>query len=262
MSKEQGSRTKEEIGAGRPISLFDVDGTLTKGFAILSFAEYLDAQGKFTKGAWPKMNADYKKYLENKTKKGAYHSFAVDVVNNYGLGLVGQKAEEIQTVAETYLDQVRAGEIEGYFFLPFAEELLVMMNAIGPTYAITGSPVEVLAPLKKHIGMGTVKGTQLTVVDGVYTGEIAVNLALRENKSATVASIAKGMNVDFARSFAFGDSISDAPLLEVVRNPFVLGSNEELQAYGRERNWHVIQDPNDVIPAVRRQIAKVFKDRK
>ncbi len=258
MSKEQGSRTKEEIGVGKPISLFDVDGTLTKGFAILSFARNLDDLGKLTDGAWAKMQYDYQRYLDSARRTEDYHAFAVDVVNNYGLGLEGQRVEEIQAVAETYFDKVHAGEVEDYTLLPFAEELLTIMNEIGPTFAITGSPVEALNPLKKHIGMVAVEGTQLTIVDGVYTGSVAVNLALGESKNAAVAALIKGMDVDFERSFAFGDSMSDIPLLEVVRNPFVLGSNQQLQEEGKRRRWHVIKDPNEVIPAVRTQISKVF----
>ena len=258
MSREQASSTKEEIGVGKPISLFDVDGTLTDGFAIVSFAEYLNSNGEFSDANLTAVLADFAAYKTSDKSSGVYHAFAEQIVDHYAEGLAGSEVMHIQDLAEGFFDKVVAGEIQHYTLFPFTNELLQIMNQFGPTIAISGSPIDALRPLKKHVGMADVYGTTFQNMGGVYTGEIDTNLAVGTAKKDQVGSLIGSGNFDLSRSFAFGDSMPDVPLLAAVKNPFVLGTNKELREEGRLRGWNVVDDPSRVLEMVRAKVEQVF----
>lgn len=261
MSKEQGLSHKERVGFSGPISLFDVDGTLANGFAILAFAGQLSNDGLLSSQDFAKMQEDFLNYKSSQQTADLYHSFAVDIVDHYAIGLRGKKVSVIQEASEKIFDKVLRGEIEDYLIMPFTRELITLMSRFGPTLALSGSPIDFLKPLEKRLGMNAVFGTSFKQENGYYTGEVDVNLALGISKNQQVESIIQSGNVDVQHSFAFGDQMSDIPLLEKVSNPFVLGSNSELQNYGIERGWVVAFSENDVIPLVKQRIYQVFGEK-
>ena len=89
------------------------------------------------------------------------------------------------------------------------------------------------------------------------TGKVILNLAIDSAKSRIVGEYLERM--DLARSFAFGDSPHDLPILEAVANPFVLGNNQSLRQIGEEREWFVLADSDGVIDGVRNRISLLFE---
>jgi hypothetical protein len=45
--------------------------------------------------------------------------------------------------------------------------------------------------------------------------------------------------IDLARSYAYSDSITDQPMLELVGYPVVVNPDRDLQRIAREREWEV-----------------------
>lgn len=261
-SKGSEQRNKEGIGASGPMSFFDVDGTITNGYAILSFARYLKRRDVISSSSLENMENDFETHSESDRGHDAYLQFATDLVNHYAQALVGRSTDVVSAVAREFFKKVVLGPTEGYSICPYTRELIQMTRQFGKVVAITGSPFESLEPLQKHFKFDDLRATTIVHENGAYTGEVNLNLAIDVNKEAQVREFLEGGDVDTERSFAFGDSEHDLPLLEAVGNPFVLGNNPRLQEIGLERGWHVIKNPKNVTPAVRRQIYKVFKDRK
>ena len=50
------------------------------------------------------------------------------------------------------------------------------------------------------------------------------------------------LEVDLAGSFAYADSISDLPLLELVGHPTAVYADEQLAALAQERGWPALND--------------------
>ncbi len=53
----------------------------------------------------------------------------------------------------------------------------------------------------------------------------------------------RGLEIDFAASYAYADSISDRPLFEMVGHPVAVYPDAQLAALARERNWETILKP-------------------
>ena len=130
------------------------------------------------------------------------------------------------------------------------------MRKAGLTIAISGSPLESLLPLKQRLSFDELRTTTLEASEGVYTGGVTLNLAVDTAKRKVVEEYLT--DIDRARSFAFGDSIHDLPILEAVGNPVVLGNNSALQAIGRERCWIVADNEREVLEQVRGRLKLVF----
>lgn len=261
---EQNSQRVEEgeaLAGGHVKVFFDIDGTLTEGFTILSFAQHLANAGTFDDDAWGRMQADLGAYSASDKGEQAYTRFAIDLVDHYAQGLAGKDVEEVHQEADRFFAQAVRGEIAGYNLCEFTEELAREMNLVGKTIAISGSPRESLLPLQRFLNLDELQATTIEESQGRFTGEVVSNMALASAKRIAVTShLAQDVNT--RKSFAFGDSIHDVPVLEAVGNPFVLGNNSHLQKYGNERGWSVISDPNLVVPAVRKTIALVFGEKK
>ena len=108
-------------------------------------------------------------------------------------------------------------------------------------FLITGAP----APLAELVGSYfsvplTIVGTQLEVRDGLWTGEIAGEHMSGAAKQRALVHLAAMYSLDLARSFAYGNSVSDVPMLETVGHPVAVNPSANLERAACARNWPVL----------------------
>ena len=241
----------------KSLAFFDIDGTLTDGFTIFSFAEFLHKKGCFRSSSLDLMQQDKATYQESERAERDYHEFALKLVDHYAQGLKGQQAEYIRALSPSFLESALQDRIAGYRIQSFAAALVRMMNPVATTIAISGSPQESLFPLTTYLGFQELNSTLIGIEAGRYTGQVDRNLAIGESKRQLVRTYVAD-DVDWETSFAFGDSVQDVPILEVVGNAFVMGGNLELQNIGSRRGWFVISAQDDIVSVVKNRIALLF----
>lgn len=247
----------EHVGSSRSVAFFDIDGTLTDGFTIFSFAEFLRERNLFFPAPLRLMQQDRATYRASERGELDYHDFAVRLVDHYAEGLKGQKAESVESCSATFLDTALANKLDGYRVHGFARDLVELMNPVARTVAISGSPWESLSSLAAYMGFHELYATMLEVKEGYFTGHVDRNMAIRESKGQLVSwYLASDLNLK--ASFAFGDSVQDVPLLEAVGNSYVLGENQELRNMAGQKGWTVISAQDDVISIVGGRITALF----
>jgi HAD superfamily hydrolase (TIGR01490 family) len=105
--------------------------------------------------------------------------------------------------------------------------------------------VPCLAWIGNHFGVKNLVGTELEVRDGRYTGRIVPPLisgpAKAERARGLVATL--GGDVDWAASFAYGDSFSDRDMLALVGHPVAVYPDSKLNALARQNKWEVLGTP-------------------
>jgi phosphoserine phosphatase len=85
-------------------------------------------------------------------------------------------------------------------------------------------------------------GSQISaVVDGVYTGQPAGVFVYRAGKAEAIQSLATREGIDLAASYAYSDSESDLPMLEVVGHPVAVNPDSALARIARQRDWQVLR---------------------
>ncbi len=124
---------------------------------------------------------------------------------------------------------------------PEATALLEMHRKAGRhTYIVSASPVEVVDPLAKALGMTGGIATRATIVDGVYSGELAGPFVYGEGKIVAIRDLAAQQGYELERCYAYSDSASDLPMLEGVGHPVAVNPDAVLAAEARRRAWPIV----------------------
>ena len=59
-------------------------------------------------------------------------------------------------------------------------------------------------------------------------------------KRRSILQALEGQQIDWENSYAYGDSFSDLPVLELVGNPVAVNPEEKLRSVAKARNWEII----------------------
>ena len=73
--------------------------------------------------------------------------------------------------------------------------------------------------------------------EGRFTGELDGPPIGEQEKARRIRRFAEENDISLSRSHAFGDSIADLPMLEVVGHPHVVNPDRALSAIARARAW-------------------------
>jgi HAD superfamily hydrolase (TIGR01490 family) len=146
----------------------------------------------------------------------------------------GWDRDEVEQVVRQALDEV----MDPYIYQE-AIDLIALHQALGRrVYIVSSAPEEVVRPLAERLGVTDVVATRPEVVDGKYTGGLEL-YAFREKKAEVIREMAGAEGIDLAASFAYSDSITDRPMLELVGNPVAVNPDRELRRLAQQRGWRV-----------------------
>ena len=121
-----------------------------------------------------------------------------------------------------------------------AVELIAAHRAAGrDVVVVSASGAEVVEPIAEMLGADVVVATRMAVADGRYTGEIEF-YAYGENKAVAIRELAASRGYDLAASFAYSDSVTDAPMLGAVGRGHVVNPDRVLRRLAEEQGWEVL----------------------
>ena len=115
------------------------------------------------------------------------------------------------------------------------------------TVLITGTVDVLVQPLA--VLFDEVVASRLHARDGVYSGYLEAPPLVGEARAAWLRRYAGHVGVDLSRSYAYGDSYSDRPLLEAVGHPVAVNPDPQLYRHAKSRQWPVAQWTAHTLPA-------------
>jgi HAD superfamily hydrolase (TIGR01490 family) len=144
-----------------------------------------------------------------------------------------------RSAIERLVEDVLLEVIDPYVYAE-ALELLAEHRAAGRAiYIVSSSPEEVVKPLARHFGVSGVIATRAQVgADDRYTGMLEF-YAYGEQKAQAIRDMAGRHQLDLEGSYAYSDSITDAPMLATVGHPVAVNPDRELRKLAEERGWEV-----------------------
>lgn len=147
----------------------------------------------------------------------------------------GWQVEQVRAIVADTLDNIVTPIIHTE-----AVELIAEHQRAGrDVIVISSSGTEIVEPICAQLGVDRAVGTQLEVDEnGCYTGEILF-YAYGEGKAEAMRQLATEFGYDLTESFAYSDSHTDLPMLEIVGNPVAVNPDAELAAVARERGWKI-----------------------
>lgn len=105
---------------------------------------------------------------------------------------------------------------------------------------VSSSGEEVVGPIGEMLGVDHVIATRMVVEDGRYTGEIAF-YAYGEGKAVAIRELAEERGYDLAACWAYSDSWTDRPMLELVGNPVAVNPDKPLRRHAAEVGWQLLE---------------------
>jgi HAD superfamily hydrolase (TIGR01490 family) len=121
-----------------------------------------------------------------------------------------------------------------------ALELIDAHRAAGRRiYLISASPAEIVEPLGRFLGVDESLASHARIdTDGRYTGEMEV-YAYGPYKADLIREVARRDGIDLETSYAYSDSYTDLPMLEVVGQPVAVNPDRVLLRLAKERGWEI-----------------------
>lgn len=106
---------------------------------------------------------------------------------------------------------------------------------------VSASPEEIVQPLASYLRAdGAIASRPRIDGDGRYTGEVEF-YSYGPFKAEAIRAVAADEGIDLSASYAYSDSITDLPMLEVVGHPVVVNPDRELARVAQQRGWEVRQ---------------------
>lgn len=226
-------------------AFFDVDNTIVRGASSFWLAQAMFSRGFFTisdivRFAWHQMA--YMAFGENTRRLDAVRSRALAIV-------AGRSVAELTAIGEEVYDEVLAHRI-----FPGTKALLDAHLAAGDqVWLITSTPIEIGELIARRLGANGAIATIAEQRDGFYTGHLVGAMMHGTEKAAAVLELAKKENIDLARSAAYGDSVNDIHLLELVGKPNAINPDPRLRIHAMKVGWPVT-DFRKRRPAARRSL--------
>jgi HAD superfamily hydrolase (TIGR01490 family) len=146
----------------------------------------------------------------------------------------GWDRQEVENIVREALEEV----VDPYIYQE-ALDLIALHRALGRRlYVVSSAPEEVVRPLAERLGVEEVIATQAETVDGKYTGRLAF-YCYEKGKAKAIEETAAKEGLDLSASYAYSDSITDLPMLELVGNPVAVNPDRELRRIAERRGWKI-----------------------
>jgi len=121
-------------------------------------------------------------------------------------------------------------------------EVRAHQDAGRPAFIVSAASNGVVELLARVLDMEGGIGTRYEVdAEGRYTGRMVGGLNYGELKIEPMRRFAADHDIDLDASYAYSDSASDLPMLELVGNPIVVNPDTELARIATERGWRVMR---------------------
>lgn len=217
-----------------PISrfaFFDVDETLIGLRSMFSFRSFFLRQT---------LGPDLGRLADDEAQLGLMEMLAkgasrLEVNRQFYRTLQGCSQAAVCASARDWYAQHR--ESTGFFVQPVLDRLRAHQAQGVSVALVSGSCTEILWPMAQDLGVEHLLVTQLEVLGGSFTGEVVGMPAIGEGKRLLVQRFLQHHQVDPAQCYAYGDHLSDLPMLELVGHPVVVTRNDDLVSLARSRRW-------------------------
>ena len=214
--------------APRAAAFFDLDKTIIATSSATAFSRPFLAGGLLTRRAI--LRSAYAQFLY--LVGGADASQTERLRAQLSRTVTGWDVAQVSEIVERTLHE----SIDAAVYAE-AVALIEEHHAAGRDVVIvSASGSEVVRPIAALLGADHVIASHMQVENGRYTGEIDF-YAYGENKAAAIRELADRMGYDLDASYAYSDSITDAPMLAVVGHAFAVNPDRGLRRMAAEEGW-------------------------
>lgn len=235
------SNSSAELAVPRTAAFFDLDKTIIATSSAFAFGREFMHNGLITHSEALQMSLAKASYMVT-----GLSSEQMDTTRDQLTALVaGWSVEEVRRIASEAMHTVVTPAIYAE-----ARELITFhQNAGHDVIIISASASQLVEPIAAELGVDRVIATELEVVDGYFTGNVDF-YAKGSAKAEAMAAVAEREGYHLAASYAYSDSATDIPMLEMVGNPVAVNPDRGMKTMAVDNNWEIrsFKDPVPLIP--------------
>ncbi|MDO3384427.1 HAD-IB family hydrolase [Gilvimarinus sp. SDUM040013] len=212
-------------------AFFDVDDTLISVKSMLSFQDFW-----YQKYPDPEKEAAYRNDLTTHMQPNACWSHLNRLYYSH---FSGRKESQIRQVSNLWFERMRS-EMP-HFYHENVLRRLKNHQARGeiPVF-VSGSFTQLLEPIAIELEVQHILAINLKTIDGICTGETLAPQTIAEGKATAVRDFLAKREVLASTCFAYGDDISDLPMLKLVGTAKVVAGGRGLKSVAINNGWELI----------------------
>jgi len=216
---------------GCEAAFFDLDKTVIARSSTMAFSRPLHAGGLLSRAAM--LRSAYAHFFYQ--AHGADHLQMERLREQVSRMVVGWEVQHVRDIVAATLEDL----IEPLVYAEATALIAAHHQAGRDVVIVSASGVELVAPIGALLGADRVIATRMAIEDGCYTGRIEY-YAYGENKAIAVRGLAADQGYRLERCFAYSDSVTDLPMLEVVGHPVAVNPDKALRREATAREWEIL----------------------
>lgn len=213
-------------------AFFDLDRTLISGASAFPFGVEAWRQGLASSTDIAKWTLAALSYLIAGDKGDGS---TTDVRTEFLARIEGASVADLDLIGQAVLPKLVSR------VRPESRKLVSMHHEAGrETWIVSASPHGIVEPLAASLGMTGAIGTRGEVIDGYFTGQLDGPFIYGPGKAQAIEKLASDLGYDLDLSYAYSDSVSDLPMMELVGHPVAVNPDSELDRIAHERGWPIV----------------------
>lgn len=209
---------------------FDVDETLITIKSMFDFYDF-----------WCRENNEYDKlesYMNNFREEVSKGTPREQLNRDYYRQFTGVSYKDLEESGDKWF----RGRLDAALFIDSTVTALKKHQDDNMfTVFISGSMHPILSPVAKYLGVIDILCTSLEFTDaGILTGEIGMPQTIGRGKKEALIQFCNQKKISAADCYAYGDDLSDIPMLKSVGNPVCVGKDTKLARHAISQCWPVI----------------------
>lgn len=218
-------------------AVFDIDGTIYRWQLYHELFDELAAMNLIDKKLSAIVSAARDAWRNRLITFSQYETELVEILET---AIIGLSVDSFHTASNKIL---RAHGNQTYLF---TKQLMNDLRAQGYfILAISGSFHETVEEFAKLHGIDAFRG-RLSAINHGKLGAVTDNQTLR-HKGAVLKKLVADHNLDWADSYAVGDSDSDAQMFGLVENPIAFNPTASLRQLAITKRWPIVVERKSVV---------------
>lgn len=217
------------------VAIFDFDGTLYSKETFKIMMEHLKTHPLHSKRYRQFYRAIMPPYIGSKLKLVSVKKMRESSVQAYLAALESFTQSEL----ESYFKEI-ADKMHGDFNPNVVERLMRHVRNEDYVMLVSGAFTPLLHAVTEKLPIQTIIGTDIPYAENVLDHKAKISHIQGPLKTEKIHEALSGQEIDWENSFAYGDSLSDLPVLELVGHPVAVQPEPSLRQVANEREWEII----------------------
>ncbi|WP_278808287.1 HAD family hydrolase [Obesumbacterium proteus] len=216
-------------------AFFDVDETIVNFKTMFSFLEF------YMGILYGNVGNDHFNIYMNQVKQDWTLGKPREEINKeYYLNFKDKSYRYLNEVVDLWLD-FKKKQLGNDFFIHKTISILKKLQKNNTKIVlVSGSLTELIKPIANELGVEHILATRFVIDGDVITGDIIPPQTIGEGKALAVKNFMKQHEINKLNSIAYGDHISDFPMLSAANHGIVISNDKFTQEKAIEHGFEII----------------------